>query len=343
MGFEKIEHSEDKNENILKAEIELTKNMSRVQDTPVKASEDPKVSTLTSLRTLLDDLQAPEEEWPKEALRRVLKRFGRMPRSGWSLALSVFCGKFKIQMPAERFKKKASNALTSQSGKRCTVREFKKESTKRVKTLDVIFEENTLFEAKVYNEVKKNFLEYKKEVMNLDLDKVDRTRKVPNEKVNHLVLNAVARAVSESVKAKTPSNMSEITKTIQAARYHEPSKWRENIEKKIESWKNLITLLERVKRLEKLSNDEKNKLKAFMGQEGLKIGNGMDASEAISILNEKVLIFSKKIEMHEKRKQFSKENNSFELYRRRFYRSLSEGEERVEHNVPEADIKEFWS
>ena len=351
MGFEKTEHSEFKNENNIKTEIELTEHTNRAENSPEREPHDPKSGTLTSLGTLLDDIQSPKEEWPKEALRRVLTRFGRMPRTGWSLALAVFCGRFKVRMTLPEFKKKASHVLTSQSGKRCTAREFKKESTKRVKSLDTVFDEKSLYEAKIFNDVKTVYLKCIQEGANIDVDKAERTRKVPEEKVNHLVLDALSRVVGESVQLKPPTNMSEIAKAIQAAqqtyqlsaaKYREKSNWRESIEKKIQKWKSLIILLERVKKLEKLNSGDKGRVKVFMDQERLKMGNARDATEAISYLNERIIVFSKKIEMHEKRKLFSKTNNSFELYRRRFYRNLSEGEEKVENNVPEADIKAFW-
>jgi hypothetical protein len=61
---------------------------------------------------------------------------------------------------------------------------------------------------------------------------------------------------------------------------------------------------------------------AFMRQEKLRMGSAFDAKEAISRCNERILVYAKKIEMHEKRKVFFRQNASFELYRRRFYKSL---------------------
>ena len=78
------------------------------------------------------------QEWLKEALRKVLVRFGRMPRTGWSLAHAVYCGKFNVHTSLAEFKKKESNVLTSKSDRKCTNREFKKEAIKRVKTIDSI-------------------------------------------------------------------------------------------------------------------------------------------------------------------------------------------------------------
>jgi hypothetical protein len=50
--------------------------------------------------------------------------------------------------------------------------------------------------------VRKTFLESIQKVRNVNVDEVERTRKVPNEKINHLLLEAVAKAVSEYVQTK---------------------------------------------------------------------------------------------------------------------------------------------
>ena len=56
-----------------------------------------------------------------------------------------------------------------------------------------------MHEAKIYNDTKKTYLVCIKEILSLDVDKVERTRKIPSEKINHLVLEAIAKAVSEYV------------------------------------------------------------------------------------------------------------------------------------------------
>lgn len=351
MGFDKNRHSEDILENNEKAEREATSDKSIAGDTPEEGADGSKAGTMTSLDTILEDVKSSKEKWPEEVLRKVLGRFGRMPRSGWSRAHSVYCGMFNVHTSLVDFKKKASNVLTSQSGKRCTNRDFKNEAVKRVKTLEVILEENTLHEAKIYNEVKKTFTESIREVSNLGVDKAERTRKIPSEKINHLVLEAVARAVGEYAQTKPPSNMTEIAKIIQAAqiayqrstlRINQPSPWKKSIENKIDGLNILNGLLERVIKLEKLDKDDKSKVLAFMSQEKLRMGNSCDAREAISRSNERILVYTKKIEMHQKRKTFSQQNTAFELYRRRFYREI-EGEKAVEHQVPASEIKNFWN
>ena len=243
MGFTKIEHSEKKKEeNDLKAETELTERKKSTEDTPIAPPDCPKASTSASLTAIFDGITSTKEKWPEEVFQKVLSRFGRMPRTGWSQALSVYCSKFGVRTPQQEFKKKATRGLINTSGRKCSSREFKNDSVKRVKTLDEIFEENTLFEAKIYNVTKNSFLEYIRGNEDVEVDKAERTRKFPNEKINHIVLDAVTRAVSEYVHTKPPSNMREVAKTIHAAqavyqqestKQSQPSNWRESIEGKI--------------------------------------------------------------------------------------------------------------
>ncbi|KAI4293525.1 hypothetical protein PAPHI01_2799, partial [Pancytospora philotis] len=44
------------------------------------------------------------------------------------------------------------------AGRPCTRRKYREESAKRVKTVDVILDENTVHQAKLYLEVKQEFL-----------------------------------------------------------------------------------------------------------------------------------------------------------------------------------------
>ena len=77
-----------------------------------------------------------------------------------------------------------------------------------------------------------------------------------------------------------------------------------------------------------------------MSQEKLKLGSAINATE-ISRFNERILVYTYKTEIHQKRKAFSQENITFELYRRRLYRNL-EDDKPVEHQVGITEIKSFW-
>ncbi|KAI5177050.1 hypothetical protein PAEPH01_2452, partial [Pancytospora epiphaga] len=67
-----------------------------------------------------------------------------------------------------------------------------------------------------------------------------------------------------------------------------------------------------------------------------------DSQKAISILDERIRVYTSKITNHASRCTFRTENRCFELFRKRFYRHLSE-ENPAEHNVKQEEIKAFWS
>ena len=106
MGFDKSTHSEQKFENTEKPETEATQDTSSTEGIPGEVPDDPKANSLTSLNIILDDITSTQEDWSKEALRKVLERFGRIPRTGWSRAHFLFCGKFSAHMCLSEFKKK---------------------------------------------------------------------------------------------------------------------------------------------------------------------------------------------------------------------------------------------
>ncbi|KAF9762384.1 hypothetical protein NGRA_2057 [Nosema granulosis] len=61
-----------------------------------------------------------------------------------------------------------------------------------------------------------------------------------------------------------------------------------------------------------------------------------DLKSAQTIFNEK------KLEMHERRCKYRKSNTKFELYREKFYIELRK-DKYGPHNVPDEDVKSFWS
>lgn len=87
---------------------------------------------------------------------------------------------------------------------------------------------------------------------------------------------------------------------------------------------------------------KKRKCLNFVCQKKHKLRNSLDITEDLSRIVEKISIYKNKIEIHEKRKCFSKINHSFKLYKTQFYRTLT-GEMAREVNGPVLDIKEFWS
>lgn len=196
-----------------------------------------------------------------------------MPRGGWIRARDIFCGKFHVNISVEEFKKRAMNALTTVSGRKCSIREFKTESTKRHKPIEVLFEEKNLHEAKIYADVRKVYANCIARLKDIKVEKAEYTRKIPSEKVDPIKLEAVCQAVMEYSSAHPPRAMSDIARTIKAAQqcYQEvtmrkisPSTWKANIQSKIDKYNIQVELLEKAKNFEKLSEEEKKSIKKFM-------------------------------------------------------------------------------
>ena len=152
VGKKKNLHSEDFNDKpIITEEAALTEDTC-AQVPPSEVVQPSTVNSFASLDAILENVQASQGEWPREAFRNVLQGKGRMPRRGWQRAHEIFCGKFFTNTSLDEFKKKAQSTLTTTTGRKCSIREFKREASKRLKTIETLFEEKTLNEAKIYNQ-----------------------------------------------------------------------------------------------------------------------------------------------------------------------------------------------
>ncbi|EQB62270.1 hypothetical protein NAPIS_ORF00152 [Vairimorpha apis BRL 01] len=145
--------------------------------------------------------------------------------------------------------------------------------------------------------------------------------------------------------------MSEIARILQAAQicYQEttrkdakPSKWVESIKCKISLLESKVKLLEKVRAFGKLSAEEKRDAKKYMREVNMLACLHQDTSKAIAIFRERAAVYSKKLEVVNRRREYRVQNQSFELYRSNFYRKLG-GAQEVAHNVSKVDISNFWS
>ena len=98
-----------------------------------------------------------------------------------------------------------------------------------------------------------------------------------------------------------------------------PSEWKASIENKILRMSASIALLQKSAQAE-LSKDERKAGKKVMRGFSLILNKPKDVAKAISLLEEAVQVYRKKLQMHESRREFRRENQFFELNRRSFYR-----------------------
>ena len=184
-----------------------------------------------------------------------------------------------------------------------------------------------------------------------EIDKATWTRKFTNEEADKLVLDCIDRAAGEHAARYPPTSMSDVARHLQAAqqcfeqhtrRERTPSVWKASIEAKIASSLLKISLLKRKLSGETLGAKDTTAARRTMREENLVLDIKCDLTTAISRIEERIRVYQSKIIGYEKRLEFRKHNRSFELYRRRFYRQLTE-EKPVEHSVPESAIKDYWS
>ncbi|KAM0679829.1 hypothetical protein GINT2_002001 [Glugoides intestinalis] len=84
-----------------------------------------------------------------------------------SQALNVFNGKFIASVPMQEFiasvpmqefMKQAKAAIITENGNRYSIRNFDAEAAKRRKTREEVFEENIIYEANLFLQVRERFL-----------------------------------------------------------------------------------------------------------------------------------------------------------------------------------------
>ncbi|KAK1349153.1 hypothetical protein LUQ84_001832 [Hamiltosporidium tvaerminnensis] len=182
-------------------------------------------------------------------------------------------------------------------------------------------------------------------------DVVVRTRKLPSELVDSKVLELINRITSECTEFHVPKNVSDAARIIQAAQvcYDEETRkekprsaWKENIESKISKLVLSKDLLEKARKLEKLSTSETKSLRKIMREFNLDLSKINDLTEALVKKNEALNVYEKKITMYESRRKFRKENRMFVLFRARFYPGYSSGLNPSMWLIV-YEIPEFWS
>lgn len=125
---------------------------------------------LTILEALLLKIKVSREAWLRKVLKSGLRALDKCQETGGSCATHD-----SVQLCVYYYLRKIPTGrkllITSSADGRCFQRKFLEESTKHTKSLDTLFEENTLHEAKVYLDIKQRY--------------------------NVLMLNAVKRQINE--------------------------------------------------------------------------------------------------------------------------------------------------
>ena len=127
-----------------------------------------------------------------------------------------FCDKFSVTLSVDEIKSQAQCLLVSDNGRKCTVRDFVGDSTKRLRKAESVVDETTLGDARLYIRVRDVFMRKLKEISTMRVEDVERTSKVSSDKLDLKVIEALNKAVSESVTVNIPCSIEDIAKILQA-------------------------------------------------------------------------------------------------------------------------------
>jgi len=263
---------------------------------------------------------------------------------------NAFSERFGSIISSTEFKRSAEMAIVSQSGRKCSRTKFAEESVKRQKNIVELFEENSLSEFKLYTKVRDQFVKELGNLKTLKVEDFNRTKKIPYEKQDTMLIDLINQAIAEILPGREIDTWSDLAKILQASQLTyqainskpvSKSKWSENIQRKICKAKDSIRLLNLNR--EHRNKEDVRKSRKIMRELGMVLDRKDDIINAKSILTEKAAIYQRKLDTHEKRKEFSKANRSFELYRSQFYKNLSGMNSESPAQVDEEEVKKFWS
>lgn len=102
-----------------------------------------------------------------------------MPRTGWQILKVIYFERFKEDVPIDELKKRAESFISSQAGIKCSRKKFIAGTSKRLKTVENLFEDNTLHKAKLITRVKEVFRKELASIKLKSITEVEWTRKIP--------------------------------------------------------------------------------------------------------------------------------------------------------------------
>ncbi|KAF7680954.1 hypothetical protein TCON_2429, partial [Astathelohania contejeani] len=250
------------------------------------------------LRSILDSVNSALKEWPRYLSKAVRTLLGRMPRGGWKKARDFFCENFSCEVSEEMFKRRAHTI------KRYPLESDYSQTKKKIKLLNFLSPTFTIKAANVHQELKTLFHNQMK--MNISITGFQRTRKVPEAKVDKELLFYLNQIAREYMVINPPKTMCEVARILQTVQWccqeaslkpKLPSNWKQSIENKMSALNNSIELLKKAKDRSKLSGIKIKAAKQVMKRFNLTLEKPHDVMEAIISLKESARIYEKKLEM----------------------------------------------
>lgn len=126
---------------------------------------------------------------------------------------------FDCSISIDKLKKQANAEIVNNSGVACSGKKFINKSAKRAKTSEAHFEENALYESKVYLEIKQKFNLTMQKSFKCEIDQAKKTRRYTYKEVDSLALGAINQAAGDYATLNPLVSMSDIARLLQAAQH----------------------------------------------------------------------------------------------------------------------------
>ncbi|MEG2848335.1 MAG: hypothetical protein RR904_06170 [Bacilli bacterium] len=312
MGFEKKTENTPPEKNNQKQEIETGKanKTYEIKDGNEKQKKPQSNMKLLTLKTISDKIeQKNEKEWLIEIGKGIEENFKRMPKGGWDLLNFEYKKKYGKEVEINDIKYKIKSTTNSKrkiENEQATKRRY----NGKVKVIDI---------CKIHQIFLDEIIKAKK----LQIKDRETTKKIFSETINAGIMEMINRIVASYVRSDKPNNMTDISNILYAAQITyekatkkeaKESKWKQNIENKIKA---LEVLKQQVNdHLWKIKEGAKTKLKNRIQIDELKKfkikkWNLNDMKRTALEIEETIKIYQRKIEIHENRKSFRRDNKFF--------------------------------
>ncbi|XP_029657731.1 uncharacterized protein LOC115232001 [Octopus sinensis] len=305
-----------------------------IHDNPIAGN--PTIPTnLHSLSAIIDDaICVSEAEWVSQIVYATKQRIGRIPRGGWNLIREKFNSKFSKSASLSQLKGMVKPMRVDNNyGSNCHQKQFLESS--EISTFRKCLEELNI---------------QIKNIESIPRDSRKPTPKIQNKYLKTDILTGLNSAIYYITKDNHPNDINSISDILYAAqcaylsltmRDKAQSTWVENIEKKISKLSAELEIVNSHSN-QTLPPSEKQKVMDVLCRYGYKKTKKGELSRIQILLQDLIRINNKKIEVHNSRKQFRKDNQCFELNRKRFYRDLTKKEEVTLYGFDDEECVSFW-
>ncbi|KAI5148530.1 hypothetical protein ENBRE01_0391 [Enteropsectra breve] len=268
------------------------------------------------------------ETWFAECVEKIKEKYKRSPRNTWDYLTKSYNEKTNLTIDITTLKRIINRTKMIE-------KEEKKINLPEISNI------------RLYEEIRKEMLKTHEEMTYKETENRTRTQKInPNKIKTDIIeyINIVIEQEKMLEKIKTLSDYSKLVYTTQIVyenivKAHQKGiNWKEAMEKKIEKTANTIKELTESKESQSINEEA---LQACR-KEKIHSNNAQQVNILINKYQEQEKSLMRGLEVKVNKQKYNKENALFEWNRKRFYRSLESKKSKIEENLTNKTIMEYW-